>query len=404
MAIQPLVAVELGTTRTVVAVGECDANARLVLTAVGTYPTTGVRKGQIVAVEQAETGLVAALRQAEKSSNVTIAQVLLAVSGGHIQTVGNIGNIPIQGRDHLVTSDDVNEVIELAGSLNLDDSRKLVHTFTQTYAVDDMAGIFDPVGMTGSQLALNVLMVHGARARFENAVTVLRNASVDVQDTVFGVCAASLAVLSADQKKNGVLLIDLGGGTTDYAVFVNDVIAAAGSIGVGGDHITNDVALGFNITSVQAEELKRKEGSAVIDADASGRRLSLPQSPGFLDRSIGVRALQTVINARIDETFRVVRAHLDDEGVLPLLGSGIVLTGGGTQLRNIGKLAQQTFGLPCMIGSLRNISCAPSIDPTPDLATVAGLLLYGFEHGSDGERIRPMGKRVKKMIEGMFKR
>jgi cell division protein FtsA len=404
MATQPLVAVELGTTRTVVAVGECQDDERLVLTAVGTYPTTGVRKGQVVAVEQAETGLVAALRQAEQSGNLTIAQVLLGVSGGHIQTVGNVGNSPIQGRDHVVTQDDVNEVTELAGSLHLDDSRKLLHTFSQTYSVDDMEGIFDPVGMTGGQLALNVLVVHGARARFDNAVAVLRNASVGVQDTVFGVCAASLAVLSPEQKKNGVLLIDLGGGTTDYAVFVNEVIAAAGSIGVGGDHITNDIALAFNITSVQAEELKRKEGSAVIDADASGRRLTLPQSPGFPPRSFGVRGLQTVINARIDETLRVVRARLDEEGLLPLLGAGVVFTGGGTQLRNLCPLAQHLFGLPCQIGVLRNITCAAPVEPAPDLATVAGLLLYGFEHGCDGERIRPMRTRVKKIIEDIFKR
>jgi cell division protein FtsA len=148
MATQPLVAVELGTTRTVVAVGEYQDNERLVLTAVGTYPTTGVRKGQVVAVEQAETGLIAALRQAEQSGNLTIAQVLLGVSGGHILTVGNVGNSPIQGRDHVVTQDDVNEVTELAGSLNLDDSRKLLHTFSQTFSVDDMDGILDPVGMT----------------------------------------------------------------------------------------------------------------------------------------------------------------------------------------------------------------------------------------------------------------
>jgi cell division protein FtsA len=404
MASQPLVAVELGTTRTVVAVGEYQDNERLVLTAVGTYPTTGVRKGQVVAVEQAETGLIAALRQAEQSGNLTIAQVLLGVSGGHILTVGNVGNIPIQSRDHVVTQDDVNEVTELAGSLHLDDSRKLLHTFSQTYSVDDREGIYDPVGMTGGQLALNVLVIHGARARFDNAVAVLRNASVGVQDTVFGVCAASLAVLSPEQKKNGVLLIDLGGGTTDYAVFANDVIAAAGSIGVGGDHITNDIALAFNITSVQAEELKRKEGSAVIVADASGRRLTLPQSPGFPDRSFGARALQTVINARIDETLRVVRSRLDDEGLLPLLGAGVVLTGGGTQLRNICQLTQHLFGLPCQIGVLRNIACAAAIEPAPDLATAAGLLLYGFEHGCDGERIRPMRTRVKKMIEDIFKR
>jgi cell division protein FtsA len=258
--------------------------------------------------------------------------------------------------------------------------------------------------MTGGQLALHMLIVHGARARFDNAVTVFRNASVGVQDTVFGVCAASLAVLSAEQKKNGVLLIDLGGGTTDYAVFANDVIATAGSIGVGGDHITNDIALAFNITSVQAEELKRKEGSAVIDADASGRRLTLPQSTGFPARSFGVRALQTVINARMDETLRVVRARLDDEGMLPLLGAGVVLTGGGTQLRNICPLAQHLFGLPCQVGVLRNIACATTIDPTPDLATVAGLLLYGYEHGCDGDRIRPMRTRVKKIIEDIFKR
>ena len=403
MAMPPLVAVELGTTRTVVAVGECNDDGRLVLTAVGTYPTTGVRKGQVVAVEQAETGLAAALRQAEQNGNLTIRQVLLGVSGAHLQSVVNLGNIPIQGRDNSVTQDDVDEVTDLAATVHLDETRKAIHTFLQTFTVDDMEGIGNPVGMAGSQLALTVLVIHGARARFENVATVFRHVSVEVEDTVFSVCAASLAVLTPEQKKNGVLLIDLGGGTTNYVVFANEVVAAAGSLGVGGDHITNDIALGFNIPSVQAEELKHREGSAVIEPDAAGRRLTLPQSPGFPDRSIGVRALQTVVHARIDETLRVVRARLDEEGMLPLLGAGVVLTGGGSRLKNIVPLAQQTFGIPCRIGALCNIACAPGIEPAPELATVAGLLLYGFEHGGGKRLSRPLGKRVKKIFEGIFK-
>lgn len=404
MVIAPLVAVELGTTRTVVAVGECNDGERLVMTAVGTYPTTGVRKGQVVAVEQAEVGLVAALRQAEQSGNLTIRQVVLGVSGAHLQTVVNIGNIPIQGRDNIVTQDDVGEVTDLASTIHLDESRKIIHTFLQTFTVDDMEGIGNPVGLTGSQLALTTLAVHGARSRFENIATVFRHVSVEVQDTVFSVCAASLAVLTPEQKKNGVLLIDLGGGTTNYVVFANDVVAAAGSLGIGGDHITNDLALGFNIPSVQAEDLKHKEGSALIDPEAAGRRLTLPQSPGFPDRSIGVRALQTVTNARIDETLRVVRAQLDEEGVLPLLSAGVVLTGGGSRLKNICELGQRTFGLPCTIGSFHNISCAPPLESAPELATVAGLLLYGFRHGGEDRLIRPLGKRMKHFFEGMFKR
>lgn len=403
MAMPPLVAVELGTTRTVVAVGESTDDSRLMLTAVGIYPTTGVRKGQVVSVEQAETGLVAALRQAEQSGNLTIRQVLLGVSGAHLQSVVNLGNIPIQGRDNSVTQDDVNEVTDLAATVHLDETRKAIHTFLQTFTLDDMEGISNPVGMTGNQLALTVLVIHGARARFENVATVFRHVSVEVEDTIFGVCAASLAVLTPEQKRTGVLLIDLGGGTTNYVVFANDVVAAVGSLGIGGDHITNDIALGFNIPSVQAEELKQKEGSALIDPDAAGRRLTLPQSPGFPDRSIGVRSLQTVTHARIDETLRVVRAKLDEEGMLPLLGAGVVLVGGGSRLKNVVPLAQQTFGLPCMIGLPRNIVCAPSIEPGPELATVAGLLLYGFEHGGGKHLSRPLGKRIKKFFEGIFK-
>ena len=404
MAMPPIVAVEIGTTRTVVAVGECDTSGNLNLTTIGTAPTTGVRKGQIVSIDQAESGLSTALRQAEQGGLFTIRQVILAISGAHIQSTVNAGNIPIQGRDNIITQDDVDEVYDIASSLRLDLSRKPIHIFQQSFSIDDMTGIGNPVGMTGSQLASSALIIHGANTRFENVASVFRRVSVETRDTVFGVCAASLAVLSPEQKKSGVLLIDLGGGTTNYVVFANDVAATAGSLGIGGDHITNDIALAFNIPTSQAEELKITEGSATIDPDSAGRKVILKQSVGFPDRSVGVRSLHTAINARVEETLRVVRAKLDEEGVLPLLGAGVVLVGGGSHLSHITDLARQVFGLPCTIGTLRNIACAPTIEPSADLAIVAGTLIYEFMYGEGKRPGRGLAKHISSLWERILRK
>ncbi len=400
MAIPPIAALEIGTTRTVMCVGETNESGRVKITGVGTYPTIGVRKGQVVDLSQARVGVESAAKQAEKQADVSIWQVLLATSGGHIQAGVNPGMVTIRSNDHVVSREDIEEVTENAKEVQVEADRQVLHTITQAFTVDDQPGIVKPEGMRCKVLTLNVMAVHGLKNRIDNAVNAAKSAQLDVSDVAFsGVCAA-LAVLTPEQKRNGVVLIDLGGGTTNYIAYCNNVISAVGCVAVGGDHVTNDIALAFNIPLNRAEEVKRAEGCAVIDAESGGRRVVLPADVGFEERVLSCKALHTVINARMDETFRVLRSRLDEAGVLPHLGGGVVLTGGGAYLRKATDLAQRVFGLPCRIGLPVNVDGLEKAEQPAALSTAAGLALYGRMTYEDRGLFSP----VKNIFKGWFGR
>jgi cell division protein FtsA len=400
MAIPPIAALEIGTSRTVMCVGETDENGRVKITGVGTYPTIGVRKGQVIDLNQARVGVESASKQAEKQADVSIWQVLLATSGGHIQAGVNPGMLTIRSNDHVVSHEDVEEVTENAKEIQIDADRQVLHTITQSFTVDDQPGIVKPEGMRCKVLTLNVMAVHGLKNRIDNAVSVAKSAQLDVTDVAFsGVCAA-LAVLTPEQRRNGVVLVDLGGGTTNYIAYCNNVISAVGCVAVGGDHVTNDIALAFNIPLNRAEEVKRAEGSAVIDAESGGRRVTLRGEVGFEEKVISCKALHTVINARMDETFRVLRSKLDEAGVLPHLGAGIILTGGGAYLRKVTDLAHRVFGLPCRIGLPVNVDGLEAVEQPASFSSAAGLALYGRMTYEDRGLFAP----VKNIFKGWFGR
>lgn len=399
MRMPPIAALEIGTSRTVVCVGEVSENGKMKITGIGNYPTTGVRKGQVIDLSQARVGVEAAAADAEKMSGVDVWQVLMALSGGHIQSTINHGQIPIRSSDRVVTRDDVEEVTAIANEMPLEVDRQVLHTIRQTFTLDDQPGIVTPQGMRCNMLSFNTLVVHGQKNRIENVVNVAKNARLDVTDVTFsGVCAA-LAVLTPEQKKNGVVLVDFGGGTTNYVAYTNGVVSAIGSIAVGGDHVTNDIALAFNIPLYRAEELKRNEGSCIIEASLAARRITLPVDIGFSERTISCKALHVVINARMEETLKILRSRLDEAGVLIHLGAGLVLTGGGAYLRKLSELAQRTLGIPCQLGLPINVDgLEEHVDQPAAYSTVAGLVIYGQKTYEDNGLLSPIRKLLGKVF------
>lgn len=399
MRMPPIAALEIGTSRTVVCVGEASENGRMKITGIGNYPTTGVRKGQVIDLSQARVGVEAAAADAEKMSGVDVWQVLMTLSGGHIQSTVNHGQIPIRASDRVVTREDVEEVTAIANEMPLESDRQVLHTIRQTYTLDDQPGIVTPQGMRCNMLSFNTLVVHGHKNRIENVVNVAKNARLDVTDVTFsGVCAA-LAVLTPEQKNNGVVLVDFGGGTTNYVAYTNGIVSAIGSIAVGGDHITNDIALAFNIPLYRAEELKRNEGSAIIETGLTSGRIALPADVGFEDRTISCKALHIVINARMEETLKILRSRLDEAGVLIHLGAGVVLTGGGAYLRKLSELGQRTLGIPCQIGLPINVDgLIDHVEQPAAFATVAGLVIYGQKTYEDNGFLSPIRKLLGKVF------
>jgi cell division protein FtsA len=381
MAIPPIVALEIGTTKVVAVVGELRADGHVMITGIGEHPSAGVRKGEITDLENAVVCARAALAMAEENGRVAIREVHLAVSGGHILSMANRGTVPVLDREQGISRDDIDQVMDVARAVNLPPDREILHTICQHFGIDNQEKVVKPEGLEGAKLSLDMLVLHGVRARLNNTAKVAKNIPVHVQDLVFSGLCSALAVLTPDQKKSGVVCIDCGGGTTDYIAYAGGVVAAAGCFGLGGDHVTNDIAMAFTIPSSHAEVLKRQSGCAVVRAASPAQRVNLPPDVGFQGRSVSLRALHTVIHARMDEILGMVKRRLAKEGVLQNVGAGVVLTGGAAHMKGIAELAQRIFGLPCSIGRPRNMTGLATPTEGPEYATCSGLVQYGFRTG-----------------------
>lgn len=395
MQLPPIVALEIGTTNVRAVIGEAREDGCLMITGIGECPSRGVRKGEIIDFDNALACVRSALQIAEEQGRVSIHQVHLVVTGAHIQSVVNRGNLPVLGAGGEITEDDVEQVMEMGRALSLPTDRTIIHTVCQRFYVDDQAGVINPEGMEGSKLAVDMLILHGIRNRIRNSVRVVKSAHAEVMDVAFGGLCSALAVLTAEQKESGVLVIDMGGGTTDYLAYAGKAIACAGSIAVGGDHITNDVALGLSIPMAQADRLKMESGSATLDQAARGQTLSLPAEGGFPGRFVRVADLSTIINARVEETLGLIRAEMEHHEVLPLLGAGVVLTGGGAHLKNVVALAEQVFEAPCHVGTPKNVSGLAVVTEGPDYAVPVGMIRYAFRAGSRDRGSRGLFDLVK---------
>jgi cell division protein FtsA len=400
MARSLIVSLEIGTSKVLALVAEEREDDHVAILGMGQQPSAGVRKGEIIDLENAVTCVRAALQEAEKSSQNTIREIHLAVSGGHIRSVLNRGSVPVMAKSGEITPEDVDQVVELARAVSIPEDREVLHTICQHFCIDDQEKVLQPEGMEGTRLSLDMLVLHGVRRRLHNSVRVVRSIPVDVEDVVFSGLCSALAVVTAEQKQGGVVVIDLGGGVTDYLAYAGNVVVAAGALGVGGDHVTNDVAIAFRLSTAQAEQLKRESGCAPAGRVGATQQVTLPPEGGFAGKAISLRSLQTVIHARAEETLSMVRQRLEADGVLRHLGAGVVLTGGGARLGGLAALGERVFGLPCAVGGLRNVSGLAAAVEGAECATCAGLARYAFRAQAESRRRAP----IPEWLRGLFKR
>jgi cell division protein FtsA len=391
MALPPVVALEIGTTKVLAFVGEIREDGHVMITGMGEHPSAGVRKGEVIDLENAVTCVRSVLATAEETGKVSIRQVHLALSGGHIQTLVSRGMVPVRSKTGEITESDVAQVRDVAKAVNLSADREILHSIGQHYCIDDQERVVRPDGMEGAKLSLDMLVVHGIRGRMHNVAKVVRSVPVGVQDVAFSGLCSALSVLTPEQKKSGVIVIDIGGGTTDYVVYADDVVAAAGALGIGGDHITNDIALAFNIPTSQTESLKREHGSAFIEPGIGSKKVEVPADVGFPGRSVSLKSLSTVINARVDEMLGTVKRRIEKDNLLRYVGAGVVLTGGVANMKGMTKLAEKVFGLPCSIGRPRNISGLAVATSGPEYATASGLVQLGFKWMAEHQQNRSFG-------------
>ena len=379
-------ALEIGTTRTVLAIGESENGGRLKVTCHAEIPSTGIRKSQILDINQITQSIRSVLQQIERKqdevgSKITVGNAFLAVSGQHIKADPFFGLAQIE--NSRVGDEEISEVLRAARAMTLPKDRELLDIIDQDYVLDNLGGITTPKGMAGRILRLNTLHIHADRNRIQDARTAADAAHLEIREPLFATTCAADAVLEDHEKKNGALVLDLGGGSTGYAVYSDGYPVATGVIGVGGDHVTNDIAHAFQTTNAQAEGLKKLEASALVgQADDESPRVKVELGENTLmdNRTISRHALNTVVNARLTELFTVIRETLEDKDVIHRLHSGVVLTGGGARMKDIDRLAEQVLGTNVRIGNPIHVDGLEDVDFPPAYAAIAGTLLYAHRN------------------------
>ena len=371
----PIAALEIGTTRTMIAIAEPLGDGRIRIAAYDSIPSNGVRKSQIVDVAQARYSVAAVQKKLVNQFDYAVAQAYLVISGPQIRT--QEANVQIPLPRGVVGEEDVEEIGDRMYDVTLPAERQALEVARISYGLDDIDNIVSPKGMNGHILKLRTLCIHGSAQRIADAKSAAEAAKLEILDVCYAGTSAAAAVLTPQHKHDGALVIDLGGGSTNFTAWADGRLLYADVIGVGGDHVTEDIRDAFTLSLAQAEQLKIDSASAMIGPDDTSVRIPLPAStPGFNAASISLRALNTVVNARMGELFTIIRTKLDEANLLHRLNAGIFLTGGGSSLRNVLPLASNVFGNNVRLGKI--VPEVEGLDQEKNpaaLATIVGTLI-----------------------------
>jgi cell division protein FtsA len=373
-----IVGLEIGTSKVCAVVGEMNPDSSgLTVVGLGQSKSRGVRKGEICDAPTAEEDVRNAIVEAEQMADVEIRSVYLGVTGGHIRGFNNRGVHPVVSADREISEDDVQDVVKNAKTINLPAQNHVIHAIRQHFLVDGQDGITNPVGMLGARVEVDVHVIHGQLNRLQNAIRTVKGLQLEVDEIVFNGLASSLALLSNEQKELGALVIDIGGGTTDYVVYADGVIKHVGVLAVGGDHVSNDLAYGLKVPLGRAEQLKIEHGAALADDTAKGRIITLANEVGLPLKTINLENLRRIMSVRLAEIFQLIGQDLEQAGLLDYLRAGVFLCGGGSRVPQIAKLAEQVLQTPVTLGKTNSISGLKSALDQPEFATTIGLVKFG---------------------------
>jgi cell division protein FtsA len=374
-----VVGLDLGTTKVCTIIGELDDEGQVHIIGVGTTPSTGLKKGSVVNIEQTINSIKKSVHDAERMAGVEVGSVFAGVAGGHIKGLNSRGVIAVSRRDKEITEEDRERVIEAAQAIAIPMDREIIHVIPQEYIVDDQDGIKNPVGMSGVRLEAEVHVVTGAVTSVQNIVRSVERAGVQVNDIVLQPLASAEAILSPDEKELGVVLIDIGGGTTDIAVFINGSLWHTGIITLGGALVTSDVAVGLRTPNTEAESIKVQFGSAYTAMVKEEEEITVPGVGGRPDRRMPRRVLSEIIEARMEEIFELVAAELKKHGFEDRVPAGAVITGGSALMEGTAELAEKILQLPVRIGSPKRVGGLTDVVSNPMYSTAVGLVLMGLK-------------------------
>tara|TARA_R110000850_G_scaffold167796_4_gene292844 strand:+ start:2126 stop:3334 length:1209 start_codon:yes stop_codon:yes gene_type:complete len=366
------VGLEIGTSKVCIVVGEVRGDGAIKILGVGQHPSAGVRKGEIVDPETVQTCLHDALARAEERAGVEIGAVFLAVTGSHIQSLNNRGTIRVADEQMEISGEDLDDVKNIARDVPVPKENGYIHSIIQHYYVDGQDKVLNPMGMLGQKLEADYHIIHGVKTRIQNSIKCVREIPLEVEDIVFSPVAAAQVVLNREAKNEGALLIDIGGGTSDYICFVDGAVVASGCVAIGGDHITNDIALVLKIPLARAEKLKVTHGNASL-ANIDHHEIEIEGETG---KTVEQELLNQIMNARATELLSVIAEPLQKQGLLDKLGKGIFLTGGSSLMDGIDDVAEGIFNIPVQKAGSAAMSGPSALFENPQYAAPVGLIRY----------------------------
>lgn len=379
--------IDLGSATVRVVVAKRDgATGELLLMGVGEGPVEGVQKGVVTDVEEAVASLSRALDVAERVSGLPVERAYVSINGAHISSQNSRGVIAVSRADGEVTADDVARVINAAQAISLPNNREILHVLPQDFVIDGQERIHDPVGMTGVRLEVDAHMVEGSGPFIKNVAKVVNQAGVHIEDFVFAPLAAGAATLSKRQRELGVVLIDLGAGTTSVVVYEENVLLHTAVLPLGASHITNDVAIGLRNSIDVAEVIKKQHGTALPDTVKQSERISVETEEGEEEETISRHEVASIIRARLDEIFSFVDRELKQINRSGLLPAGAVLTGGGALIHGVVDVAKKKLRLPARLGKPEGFGGIAEAAASPAFAVALGLIRWGVEQEGRGGR------------------
>ncbi len=373
---ETIAGLDIGTTKTCAVVAASGPDG-LEIIGVGEAPSTGMRKGVVTDLEATVHAIEAATEKAERMAGVHVSHVYVGVTGEHMQSTNNRGVVAVTGDDREVIANDVKRVVDASKIINLAADRQIIHSLPRHYTIDGQDGVTDPVGMSGGRLEVDTHIVTGGSSFISNVLKCVHRAGLEPAGIVFEPLASSAATLLPEEKQVGVVLLDIGGGTTDIAVYADGGVLHSATIPVGGNILTNDIALGLKTTFAEAENVKRTYGSGLVRADEADQAFQVKTLDGRSTREVTSSQLRSIVVPRVLEIFRLARANIVERIPRDQVLSEIVITGGGAHLRGIETTAAEVFGLPVRIGVPSTVAGLTDAVKQPEYATAVGLVLFG---------------------------
>lgn len=366
-----VVGLDIGTTKVSCIVGEVHDQGVEVL-GLGTHPSKGLKKGVIVNLDATVQAIDKAVEEAEAMSGCEVTEVIASISGGHIKGFNSNGVVAIRGRD--VTKADLARVVDAASAVAIPSDKEVIHSLVQEYIVDDQEDIKDPLGIAGVRLEAKVHIVTASSSSAHNIIRCANNCGLTVKDMILGPLASADAVLTQDEKELGVAVIDIGGGTTELLIYVAGSVVFSSVVTVGGNNITNDISVGLRTPTVEADRIKQIFGCASSAIVSKDETLEIPSVGGRSPRTISRKVLADIIEPRVEELLSLVYQEISQSGYEDAINSGLVLTGGSSQLKGLPELAENIFGCPVRCGSPQKLGGFHELVSSPMYSTVVGLL------------------------------